>query len=125
MAPGPSALVLARQAYEEAARAAARHAAAGAALCAVTAEANATRRRVRALRHHWIPVLGEALAALATGTRRAGTRGSGAPEGRAGHTFLIRQNTRVILGNLFSFRVSSDYQVVELFLRFAVVMPGA
>lgn len=31
---------------------------------AETAEANATRRRVRALAHHWILVLSEALAAL-------------------------------------------------------------
>jgi V/A-type H+-transporting ATPase subunit D len=67
VAPGPSALVLARRAYEEAVRAAARHAVAGAALRAVTAEANATRRRVRALRHHWIPVLSRALAALELG----------------------------------------------------------
>jgi V/A-type H+-transporting ATPase subunit D len=71
--PGPSpdtagppntALARAQDAYREALRAAADHAAATAAARLVDAEVLRTRQRVRALRHHWIPRLEQDLAAL-------------------------------------------------------------
>jgi V/A-type H+-transporting ATPase subunit D len=50
-------------AYREAAQAAVRHAAAASALQTVEAELTATRQRVRALEHHWIPRLESGLTA--------------------------------------------------------------
>ncbi|MEU3253371.1 V-type ATP synthase subunit D [Streptomyces sp. NPDC006997] len=62
LAPANTALFHAGAAYQEAVRAAAEYAAAGAAARAVGAELLATRQRVRALRRHWIPRLEAALA---------------------------------------------------------------
>lgn len=60
--PGSTAVALAEDAHRTALRAAVRHAAALAAERVVSAEVSTTRQRVRSLRHHWIPRLGEALA---------------------------------------------------------------
>ncbi|MCK8437268.1 V-type ATPase, D subunit [Streptomyces sp. D2-8] len=61
-APANTALVHAEAAYREAVRAAGEYAAARAASRIVGAEVLSTRRRVRALRRHWIPRLETALA---------------------------------------------------------------
>ena len=61
-APANTALVHAEAAYREAVRAAAEYAVARAAARIVGAEVLSTRRRVRALRRHWIPRLETALA---------------------------------------------------------------
>ncbi|MDQ0957164.1 vacuolar-type H+-ATPase subunit D/Vma8 [Streptomyces sp. B4I13] len=61
-APANTALVHAEAAYREAVRAAAEYAVAHAAARIVGAEVLSTRRRVRALRRHWIPRLETALA---------------------------------------------------------------
>jgi vacuolar-type H+-ATPase subunit D/Vma8 len=61
-APANTALVHAEAAYREAVRAAGEYAAARAASRIVGAEVLSTRRRVRALRRHWIPRLEAALA---------------------------------------------------------------
>ena len=58
-----AAVLAARRAHVRAVEAAVRHAAAEAALRLVTAEEAATRRRLRALSHRWIPLLTDALAA--------------------------------------------------------------
>ncbi|MGZ4472786.1 MAG: V-type ATP synthase subunit D [Nocardioidaceae bacterium] len=58
-----AAVQAARRAHVRAVEAAVRHAAADAALRVVTAEEAATRRRLRALNHRWIPLLTDALAA--------------------------------------------------------------
>lgn len=63
-APANSAVQYAQAAYGEAVRAAADYAAARTAARAIGAEVDGTRRRVRALRRHWIPRLGAALAAV-------------------------------------------------------------
>ncbi|MFR9799096.1 V-type ATP synthase subunit D [Streptomyces sp. MS06] len=60
--PANTALLHAAAAYAEALRAAGHHAAARAAVLAVEEEMSSTRRRVRALRRHWIPRLEAALA---------------------------------------------------------------
>ncbi|WKX69011.1 V-type ATP synthase subunit D [Streptomyces sp. XD-27] len=60
-APGNTALVHAETAYRQALRAAAEYTALRAAADLIGAEAQRTRRRVRALRHHWIPRLEAAL----------------------------------------------------------------
>ncbi|MCQ4080608.1 V-type ATP synthase subunit D [Streptomyces sp. RB6PN25] len=62
-APGNTALLHAEAAYRDALLAAADYAAARAATRIIGAEVLATRRRVRALRRHWIPRLTEQLAA--------------------------------------------------------------
>lgn len=62
--PGNTALFHAETAYREAVRAAADYAAARTATRVIGAEALATRRRVRALRRHWIPRLTDELAAV-------------------------------------------------------------
>ncbi|HEY8474226.1 MAG TPA: V-type ATP synthase subunit D [Natronosporangium sp.] len=59
--PGGAALVEAAAAYRTALRAAASHAAADAALRVVTAEIDATRRRLRAITEQWLPRLDTAL----------------------------------------------------------------
>lgn len=61
-APANTALVHAEAAYREAVRAAAEYAVARAAARIVGAEVLSTRRRVRALRRHWIPRLETTLA---------------------------------------------------------------
>ena len=61
--PADTALVLAETAWAEAVRAAAEYAVARAAAQAVGEEVVRTRRRVRALRRHWVPRLERALAA--------------------------------------------------------------
>ncbi|WP_020139497.1 V-type ATP synthase subunit D [Streptomyces sp. 351MFTsu5.1] len=66
-APANTALVHAGAAYADAVRAAAEYAAAGAAARAVGDELLRTRRRVRALRRHWIPRLETVLARVDAG----------------------------------------------------------
>ncbi|MDH6588960.1 V/A-type H+-transporting ATPase subunit D [Streptomyces sp. SAI-208] len=66
-APANTALFHAEDAYASAVRAAAEYAAAGAAARAVGDELLSTRRRVRALRRHWIPRLETALARVEAG----------------------------------------------------------
>lgn len=61
-APGNTALAAAEAGYRAALRAAAEYAAVSSAARIVGAELLGTRHRVRALRRHWIPRLGEALA---------------------------------------------------------------
>jgi V/A-type H+-transporting ATPase subunit D len=61
---GNAAVVRARTAYDLALQAAVRHAATSAAVRVVDAEVATTRQRQRALRKHWIPRLGQALAEL-------------------------------------------------------------
>ncbi|MEU0644979.1 V-type ATP synthase subunit D [Streptomyces umbrinus] len=61
--PGNTALVHAEAAYRRALRAAGEYAAAHAAAELIGAEVISTRRRVRALRRHWIPRLRDALTA--------------------------------------------------------------
>ncbi|MCH0559282.1 V-type ATPase, D subunit [Streptomyces sp. MUM 16J] len=63
-APPNTALVLAESAYRAAVRAGAEYAAHHAAAELLAAEAERTRRRVRALRRHWIPRLRHELAAV-------------------------------------------------------------
>lgn len=60
-APGNTALVHAETAYRQAVAAAGAYAAAGAATRILAAEVAGTRRRIRALRRHWIPQLEQAL----------------------------------------------------------------
>ncbi|MDH6447697.1 MULTISPECIES: V-type ATP synthase subunit D [unclassified Streptomyces] len=66
-APANTALVHAEAGYADAVRAGAEYAAAAAAARAVGDELLATRRRVRALRRHWIPRLEAALARVDAG----------------------------------------------------------
>ncbi|MFE3644164.1 V-type ATP synthase subunit D [Streptomyces sp. NPDC059169] len=61
--PRNTALLQSERAYREALRAGAELAAARAAARLISAEANRTRQRVRALRRHWIPLLTQQLAA--------------------------------------------------------------
>ncbi|WP_331767961.1 V-type ATP synthase subunit D [Embleya sp. NBC_00896] len=65
--PGNTALVNAEQSYREALQAAADHAAALLAARRVENEIRRARRRVRALRRHWIPRLDDALKACELG----------------------------------------------------------
>ncbi|MEX1657630.1 V-type ATP synthase subunit D [Streptomyces pseudovenezuelae] len=73
-APANTALVHAGAAYADAVRAAAEYAAAGAAARAVGDELLSTRRRVRAVRRHWIPRLETVLARVDAGSTRTSTR---------------------------------------------------
>ncbi|WP_406100780.1 V-type ATP synthase subunit D [Streptomyces sp. NBC_01003] len=83
-APAHTALGFAAAAYREAVGAAAEYAVARAAAQIVGAEVLSTRRRVRALRRHWMPCLETALARVKLAWSNASTRSREAPRGAAG-----------------------------------------